>query len=185
MHPGTHLLLGWTVANAADLGRKDRAIVTLAGVLPDADALVILGGAEWFGAYHHVVSHNVAAALVAALAAAALARRRVAVAALALVNFHLHLLGDILGSRGPDGYQWPIPYLLPFSNAWQLAWDGQWALNAWPNLAITVALIAAALYMAWRRGYSPVSLISVRADQAVVDALRERFGAPARPTAAC
>lgn len=28
----------------------------------------------------------------------------------------------MLGSRGPDGYQWPIPYLSPFSSAVQLSW---------------------------------------------------------------
>ena len=39
MHPVTHLLLSWTVAEAARLERKDRTLVTLAGVLPDLDGL--------------------------------------------------------------------------------------------------------------------------------------------------
>jgi hypothetical protein len=83
-----------------------------------------------------------------------------------------------VGSRGPDGFQWPVPYLLPFSDAWQLTWSGQWALNGWPNFALTIALIALALRLAWRRGYSPLELVSLRADARVVEALRERFGTP-------
>jgi len=105
-------------------------------------------------------------------------RRRFTAAALALLSFHLHLFGDLLGSRGPDGYQWPIPYLLPFSDAWQLAWDGQWALNAWPNVAITIALLGLTLYWAWKRGFSPMEIVSRTLDQAVVVALRRRFGTP-------
>ena len=51
-------------------------------------------------------------------------------ALLVFISFHLHLLCDLIGARGPDGDQWPIPYLKPFSNSVQLAWHGQWALNA-------------------------------------------------------
>jgi len=45
------------------------------------------------------------------------------VALLAFVSFHLHLAEDILGSRGPDGYQWPIRYLKPFSQAAEFAFS--------------------------------------------------------------
>ena len=36
-----------------------------------------------------------------------LATERWKVAGLAVLNFHIHLVKDILGSQGPDGYQWP------------------------------------------------------------------------------
>ena len=39
MSPVTHFLTGWVLANAADMNRRDRAVVTLAVVLPDADGL--------------------------------------------------------------------------------------------------------------------------------------------------
>jgi inner membrane protein len=29
---------------------------------------------------------------------------------LALLSFYVHLLEDVTGSRGPDGYQWPVSY---------------------------------------------------------------------------
>src|SRR5215472_12521398 len=77
---------------------------------------------------------------------------------LVFVSCHLHLLCDLAGARGPDGYQWPIPYLKPFSNAAQFTWQGQWALNAWQNLVITGLLLAATFLLAWRNGTSPLEL---------------------------
>ena len=99
-------------------------------------------------------------------------------ALLCFVGFHLHLLEDLVGSRGPDGDQWPIPYLAPFSSALSLIWRGQWYLNAWPNFLITVALLVATLYLAWARGYSPLEIVSVRVDGEFVGALRNRFPRP-------
>ena len=42
MSPITHLLIGWTVATATRLNRRERAAVTLAGGLPDLDGLGIV-----------------------------------------------------------------------------------------------------------------------------------------------
>jgi hypothetical protein len=185
--PITHLLVGWTVATAARLEPRDRALVALASVVPDLDGLGIVvdlataktgHATEWWGAYHHTLAHNLAAALVATAAAATLARRRVLASALVFLSFHLHLLGDLAGSRGPDGYQWPIPYLTPFSEGLALVWSGQWALNAWPNFALTGVLLAWAFHVAWKRGVSPLEMLSQRADRAFVQALRQRFGSP-------
>lgn len=80
-----------------------------------------------------------------------------------------------MGSRGPDGFGWPIPYLFPFSGRWTWTWSGQWELNAWPNLVLTAALISVTLGIAIRRGFSPVEIFSAAADRAVVRALRKRF----------
>ena len=97
---------------------------------------------------------------------------------LALAAFHLHLLGDLVGSKGPEGYQWPIPYLLPFSDRWQITWNGQWELNAWPNILLTAIFLVVTIYLACKRGYSPLELISKRLDDAFVAALRKRFSVP-------
>jgi hypothetical protein len=104
--------------------------------------------------------------------------RRSLVVALVALSFHLHLLGDLVGARGPDGYLWPIPYLLPFSDAWSLTWEGSWALNGRPNIALTVVLLALTFRFAWKRGRSPVEIVSTRADEAFVRTLRQRFGEP-------
>jgi len=187
MSPATHFLLGWMVANTGKLERRDRTIVTLAGVAPDLDAFgivpeILTRGTShplpWFSQYHHILGHNIAAALVAGVIAWAVAKRRWRTALLALFSFHLHLFCDIIGAKGPDGYGWPVPYLLPFSDKWQLVWSRQWALNGWQNFLITGICLAATFYLAWLRGYSPLEMLSTKADAAFVTALRQRFGDP-------
>jgi len=183
MSPVTHFLTGWVFANCARLDRRERAIVTLACVVPDIDGLGIIpelltrNSAHpllWFTLYHHSL-HTLAFSLVVTIVAFALARQRWKTAFLSLVSFHLHLFEDVLGSRGPDGYQWPIPYLSPFSSSLQLAWRGEWGLNAWPNVAITVVLLGITFWLAWRRGFSPLEMVSQKADASLVYALRRRF----------
>jgi inner membrane protein len=190
MSPVTHFLTGWVLANTASLNRKERALVAFAGVIPDIDGFGAAADLltrhsehplDWFARYHHSL-HNLGFALLVAVTAYALADQRAKVAALAFLSFHLHLLEDVLGARGPDGFQWPISYLMPFSRALQLSWHGQWALNAWPNFAITLALLLITFYLAWQRAYSPLEMISSRADAAFVETLRKRF--PLHTTAA-
>ncbi len=186
--PVTHFFLGWAVANSATLDKRERAMVTLAGIAPDVDGLGILAelltrDSEkpllWWSEYHHVLGHNLGACLLCAATGTAFARQRWKTALLIALSFHLHLLGDIVGARGPDGDQWPIPYLLPFSHAWNLTWEHQWALNAWPNLLLTAVTIGLTLYWAWQRGVSPLEMVSARANTAVVEALRQRIPTPA------
>ena len=186
MSPITHLLVGWLVAQVpSGIQRRERAIIALAGIAPDLDGLGIVAEVLtehsdtpllWYWQYHHTLLHNLGGAFLMAVVAALLAtRRRWLVVLLAEVSFHLHLLGDIVGSKGPEGHQWPIPYLLPFSDSWQLTWSGQWELDAWQNLAITAVCIGATLLLAVRRGYSPVELVSLQMDAALVTSLRSRF----------
>jgi len=184
MSPVTHFLSGWVFANCAKLNRRDRALVTMACVIPDIDGVGIIPEfltrhsshpLLWFTLYHHRL-HNLMFALVVAAISFVVATQKWKTAALVLLSFHLHLFEDVLGSRGPDGYQWPIPYLWPFSSSWQIIWRGEWGLNAWPNAAITVALLTATLWLAWLRGFSPLEMLSQRADAAFVRALRTRFG---------
>lgn len=189
MNPVTHFLVGWTVANTTELTRRERAAVALAGVIPDLDGLGAIPEVltrnsahpiTWFSEYHHIL-HNLTFAVGVAAISFLVATRRWKTAALAFLAFHLHLLSDLVGARGPDGHQWPIPYLLPFSRAWQWTWEGQWALNAWPNFAITFVLLAVTIYLAWKRGFSPLEIISSSADKAFVRTLRARFPLPQLP----
>jgi hypothetical protein len=174
MHPATHLLLGWSLATASPLSRRDRALVALAGVLPDLDGLGIVAERltlhtehplYWYARFHHVLAHNLPCALLVTGAAVALARRRVRAPLLVAASFHLHLLGDLVGARGPDGATWPLHYLWPFSDL-ELSWAGQWAFNAWPNFLVTLVALAWMFWVAGRRGHSPMELVSARADAA-------------------
>src|SRR5258708_18246415 len=158
MNPITHFFMGWAVANSVpSLGKRDRALVTWASVVPDVDGLGLIPDRltqnsshpmDWWGNYHHTLCHNLGFALVVATVAFMVAKRRTRTSLLVWFSFHLHLLADVVGARGPDGDQWPIPYLLPFSRQWQLTLSGQCALNACPNMVITAGLIGVMLILA-------------------------------------
>ena len=185
----------------ATLTRREKALVVAAAVAPDLDGLGIVPELLtrntshpllWFSQYHHSL-HTLAFALLCTLVAFLLAGpltgftlgpviqgRRLPshpwlTAFLVFVSFHLHLLCDLVGARGPDGYPWPIPYLGPFSSAWQLSWHGQWALNGWQNFVFTGVLLLATLFLAWKYDSSPIELFSVPANRAFTLALRQRF----------
>jgi hypothetical protein len=189
------------------LTRREKALIVAAALAPDLDGLGLIPELLtrhsshpllWFSQYHHSL-HTLAFALICTLAAFAIAGPLVDFAwgpairgrpapkhpwlttTLVFLSFHLHLLFDLVGSRGPDGYQWPIPYLKPFSNAWQLTWHGQWALNAWQNFAITGVLLAATLWIAWRFETSPIELFSDSANRVLTRALRQRFSSQGEP----
>jgi inner membrane protein len=188
------------------LTRREKALVVAAAVAPDIDGIGIIPELLtrntshpllWFSQYHHSL-HTLAFALFCTLAAYIIAGpmadftfgpviqgRRLPshpwlTAFLVFISFHLHLLCDLIGARGPDGEQWPIPYLKPFSNAPQLTWHGQWPLNAWQNFAITGFFLLATFWIAWRYAASPLELVSQQANQALTQTLRHRF----RPTSA-
>ena len=204
MSPITHFFTGWLLASAtaAPLTRREKILVVAASVAPDVDGFGLLPEfltrnlahpLLWFSQYHHSL-HTLAFALVCALAAFFIDRnsscgadckqaagaRPWVTAGLVFISFHLHLLCDLLGARGPDGYQWPIPYLKPFSSSMELTWQGQWALNGWQNFIFTALLLLTTLWLAWRNGSSPVELASPAGNQAFVLALRQRF-MPRRP----
>lgn len=59
--------------------------------------------------------------------------QRLSAAVCAFLTVILHIVCDLIGSRGPDGYDWPIFYLYPVNVTYSLSWAGQWQLNAWPT----------------------------------------------------
>ncbi len=184
MSPITHLLASWVVAAHTTDNRRDCRLVTLAGILPDADGLGIvpdlvnraLGRPEtwYYPEYHHFLLHGLWGGLVLAAVASLLARRHWRVGILALAVFHLHLLCDLAGSRGPSPTDlWPIYYLAPLTREPMWVWHGQWALDSWPNRVISIALLAYAFWLAVRRGESFVGLVSPKADAVFVGVLRK------------
>lgn len=125
---------------------------------------------EAYGRWHHLLFHGALGAAVTAAACAAFARRRTAVAALAVVAFHLHLVCDLAGS-GPG---WPIFYFWPFDRA-EWMWSGQWDLASWQNSAIGLGATLLCLLSALAVRRTAVELFSLRADAAVTAAVRRRF----------
>jgi inner membrane protein len=182
MSPITHFLTGWMVANLAKLDRKDRAIVTLACVVPDIDGLGIIPELLtrnsshpllWFTLYHHSL-HTLAFALVVAVVSFVFARQRCRRVACS-VEFSPSSVGG-LGGIARTGWV-SMAYSLSSAILFVAAAGvgGQWGLNSWPNVAITAVLLAITLWLAWRRGFSPLEMVSTRADAALITALRRRF----------
>lgn len=168
--------------------RRDAGLIALASVFPDLDSIGIIpelftrgSGNElnWFSEYHHVIGHNLTAGLAATFLAALVASHRSRTALWFFLSFHIHLLCDIVGAKGPEGEQWPVTYLYPWSRDWQLVWSGQWEINALPNILLTIGLLFVFFLLVRKHGYSPLAYISKRADEAFVSTILARF--PTKP----
>jgi inner membrane protein len=184
MSPETHLLASWVIGAKMTDNTRDCRLVALAGVLPDLDGLGLIADAftramGWkktlfYEHYHHYLLHGALGGLVIAGVLMLFAQRKWRVALLCLAVFHLHLLCDFVGSRGPSPEDlWPIFYLGPFDKDPMWIWKGQWRLDGWQNRIISVALFAWALWLAVQKGYSFVGVFSRRLDRTFVRVLRK------------
>jgi|ERR1051326_6356312 hypothetical protein len=100
MHIQTHVMSGWCFGNLLNLTPRERLFCMLAASLPDLDGLGILTGQEAYWEYHHVVGHNLPAALLVAGILTFFSTNRRKVFWVYLGLFHLHLVLDYFGS-GP------------------------------------------------------------------------------------
>ena len=185
MSPITHFLASWIVAAKTTDNPRDCRLVTLAGLAPDLDGLGLAADVikntinhtqtyDYYQTYHHSLLHGIAGAVAIAVILAAFGRQRWRVLVFALFTFHLHLLCDLLGSRGPEaGDLWPIFYFGPFSNYPMWLWRGQWKLDGWQNQLISVTLLAWCFRLAIVQGRSFVAVVSPRADAVFVSTLRK------------
>ncbi|AGC42329.1 hypothetical protein MYSTI_00980 [Myxococcus stipitatus DSM 14675] len=169
MSPIVHAELSWLMSQVLR-ERRDRILITCAGLAPDLDGLTLLAGEASYVRYHHVLFHGYVGALITAAVCMAMAKERARVALLALGAFHLHLLCDLMGS-GPG---WPIHYYWPTSMR-EWFWAGQWDLASWQNavIALVVTLACLACALRWRRTF--VEVLSARWDVEVTKTLRRRF----------
>jgi hypothetical protein len=186
MSPLTHFLGSWLIAAATTNNPRDRKLVTLAGVLPDVDGLGLVvdvaksltSGQEntfhHYQHYHHYLMHGWPGALLAAAVLAGFARQRWRVALLCLLTFHLHLVCDLIGSRGPSPWDlWPISYGEPLFRHPVFLWKRQWRLDGWQNRIICVTLFGTELWLSARRGYSCLEVFSRKADAVFVSVLQK------------
>ncbi len=188
MSPITHYLTSWVLADQVFDDDKDVNLVALSGIAPDLDSLGVIADfanswlgrpeTDYYASLHHWLLHGAAGALVVSAALAAGARRKAKVFFWSLLIFHIHLLGDVLGSRGPhDSGIWPLYYLGPFTDkAGIVVWADQWLLNGWQNISLTVGLLIWTFYVMWRWERSPFSLIAPKIHAALVATVRQRFG---------
>jgi hypothetical protein len=184
MNPITHFMASWTLAEACAQDRRERLWICLAGVAPDLDGLGVtidianqfLGRERtyYFFTYHHFLFHGLFGALVVTAIARLAGVARLKALASVFLSFHLHLLCDFVGARGPTRDDlWAIHYLGPFTYKGSWQWTNQWPLNGWQNMLISVLLLAWIIFRAVRTGASPVSLFSPRINDVVVATLRK------------
>lgn len=184
MNPLSHLMLSWLAADSLATNRRERFALTMAGIIPDADglgALVDLARHDplmpFYNRWHHVLGHGLPFALLVGLGCMTAGKRRGRLFLGGFLIFHLHLLCDLIGSRGPDG-PWTVPWLSPVSDYLTLSLSWQWALNGWQNITIGITALALIFYSSWRKGQTPLEFISLRMDAALSETLRQRFGNP-------
>ena len=186
MSPITHFIGSWLVASVTVNNPRDRRLVTLAGIIPDADGLgmvadvvkSLVSGQElafpYYQRFHHLWLHGWPGALLAAVLLASLGRQRLRVGFWCLVVFHLHLLCDLAGSRGPSSADlWPICYGEPLFRHPIWFWKGQWKLDGWQNVSLSLLVFALMLCLATKRGYSCVEVFSPRWDAVFVGTLQK------------
>ena len=187
MHPVTHLLAGWIVADECKLKGRDRALVAWSCVVPDLDGIGYVidfinktfNGHEttFYEIYHHNWGHGLPAALLVAVIVSFFAIEKRKTTLLAFLTFHLHLLMDLAGSRGSNPIDiWSIYYLSPFSEKLTLTWSGQWPLTSWQNTSFTIILMLFCFYTATRRDYSIVTLFNQKGDRVFVNILKKWSG---------
>lgn len=186
MNPVTHFLISSNIAELGDLEKRDAILVTAGGVIADIDGFggvvdllsaktQVFSHSVLYEKYHHILCHNITFCAVCLLVVLFFARRKLLAGALFVLTFHIHLLCDIIGSGGTYGYNWPIPYLYPFSMSPQLEWSGQWALASWQNAVITLVFMITTIYIARKKGQSFIGWISEKADKAFISTIRKRF----------
>ena len=155
MSPLAHLVGSWLIAAATTNNSRDRKLVTWAGVLPDADGFGVIpdlvqswiSGKEctfhYYQTYHHLLSHGWPGAISISLLLTLLARRKWRVLFLCLITFHLHLICDLIGSRGPTiGDLLPIFYSEPLFRHPIWFFKNQWKLDGWQNRTLNANALA-------------------------------------------
>jgi inner membrane protein len=105
MAPETHLLASWLIVAKTTDNPRDCRLVTLAGILPDADGLGLLVDlvnqalghkpTHFYAIYHHYLLHGTFGGVLITALLTCFARHRWRVALLSLALFHLHLVCDL------------------------------------------------------------------------------------------
>ena len=182
MAPGTHLLISWISTIEILKNRRERMLVTFTGVLPDADGLGIVvdfitGTTDYYLKFHHYLGHSILSAIIFSTFASLFAKtQKRTVWLLSFFVVHLHILCDVIGSKSPDGFHWPIYYLYPFNKTFELTWKYQWELNAWQNQVILITLLIISFYYVKKKHMTIFEVFSKKLDRAALLMYHKYFG---------
>jgi len=163
MHIPTHILSGWCLANCFTLTARERFLAMAAASLADLDGISRIFGEETYWDYHHVVGHGLLFAAVMTIIFTAFSTHRLKAALLYFALTHVHLVLDYFGS-GPN---WPIHYLWPLDMGTVIS-DRAWPLSSWQNVTAAGVLLLWTLWIARRKGRTPVEWITPDLDRRLV-----------------
>jgi len=165
MSPVAHLQYGWWFAHWGNFGRKERAVIALAGAGPDLDGVSLLGGAETYHHYHHILFHNLGSVLVVAVLAAVSFRKQWKVGLLTTFAFAAHILEDYL-TVGWNQYPWR-----PFSDAAVNLVDHvpNWVVQGLFQVLAMVFVLGTTVWIYRKAGRTPLEIISPALDRLVVN----------------
>ena len=90
----THMVSGWCLGNVVNLEARERLLCVVAASIADLDGISWFGGDESYFAYHHVLSHNLLAALIFSGVLAWFSIKRFKCFWLYFGIFHFHLFLD-------------------------------------------------------------------------------------------
>ena len=171
MTPITHGLIGYLAATPLE-SKKDRFFVAAASLIPDLDGLGILVSMDYYAKFHHVLGHNLVFAVFISLVAAILAKNKAITPLLVFFSFHLHILGDLLGS----GAGWGVYYFWPFNRyLWEFKPPFQWELDSWQNLLVTAVCVGLIIRFSLSKNRTILEFFSSRLDKTVVDVFKKWF----------
>lgn len=107
-----HLLITWLGAAALLRNRRERILVAYSGLAADLDGLGWLydqlthNASNYYLALHHKAGHGIFAAIfIAAMVGIFACTQRIKATLCTFAAVHLHILCDLAGSQGADGYQ--------------------------------------------------------------------------------
>jgi membrane-bound metal-dependent hydrolase YbcI (DUF457 family) len=165
-HAAASLLVGRAIPSQIEDRRGTTAAALLAGMSPDIDAALYLGGADLFLRFHQLYTHNIVAVVVLPLLVATALTRFTRTAfstllATAYVAVLAHIACDLIGL-------WPVPLGFPFmEQRWALFWleqDFAWPLDAVLVVAAAVSCYGSVAARPWAvRGVASVAMLGVLA----------------------
>lgn len=156
---------GWWFAHWAEITRRERAAIALAGAACDLDGLSLFGGGDAYYRYHHMLFHNAGATLAVIPLAGIFFWRRPLVWLLVVFAFAAHIVEDYFTVA------WDMRPWAPFSATVVNLGNhlpGWVVQDLFQSLAILFILgVTIWIYLRYHR--TPLEIISPAFDNVIID----------------
>lgn len=171
MTPITHGFISWIAATPLK-HRKDRILVTIAGLVPDIDGVGAIISVDYYAKFHHILAHNIFFGIIISIMTLLISGQKKLTVFLALLSFHLHLICDLFGS----GAGWGVQYFWPINNInFEFKAPFQWELDSLQNLVITAVSIAIMIFISLKKNRTILEVINLKLDMTVVSVFKKWF----------